>query len=79
MPYFDRHDIALAWWHYLNDYHEGQFSEKYLRLSRLTDWFTPSHSEEDYLGMGDNAKAIYDDLARKSTSIRCCYCGGCYE
>ena len=66
--YFDRYDIALAWYHYLTCYHEGQFSDKYSRLSRLQQWFTPSHSQEFLCTLEtegyENALAIYTELER---------------
>lgn len=60
--YFDRFDICAAWNLYLQHTHDGQFSDKYRRLSKLLTYFRPSPSEEDPEGLNDNARAIYDRL-----------------
>ncbi len=60
--YFDRYDIACAWYHYLSENHGGQYSPEYARLSRLLTWFRPGASEEYLDGISENARAIYDRL-----------------
>ena len=59
MPYFDRFDIAEAWYLALSHCYEGQGSHEYRRLSRMGDYFKPRPS----LSVGtlnENARAIYD-------------------
>ena len=60
--YFDRFDICEAYYLFFSDYHEGQGSEKYCRLSRMLDYFKPSPSLS-YDTMTENAQVIYDNLA----------------
>ena len=59
--YFDRFDIIEAYFLFLCDYHEGQGSDKYSRLSRMTEYYTPSPLL-CYDNMTENAQMIYDDL-----------------
>jgi len=59
--YFDRFDICEAWYLYLSEYHEGQFSKKYKRLSRLTEHFRPSPILK-YNSLSSNGKEIYNNL-----------------
>jgi hypothetical protein len=40
--YFDRFDICEAWYLALSEYHGGQWSSGYRKLSRLTEYFKPS-------------------------------------
>ena len=47
---FDRFAVCEAYYLYLSEYHEGQGSDKYRRLSRLLGYFSPRpslHSAED--------------------------------
>lgn len=62
-PSFDRFDIAEAWYAFLSDYHEGQGSKKYARLSRLSRKFKPGAAWSGIAGLSDNAKEIYRRLA----------------
>ena len=67
--HFDRFDICEAHYLFLSLWHEGQWSEKYERLSRLTRYFTPRPSLR-LATLTPNAKAIYSALVRKErTSI----------
>ena len=58
---FDRFDILRAHYLFLSHYHEGQGSEKYAKLCRITSYFRPSPSLT-FDTMGENAKAIYQNL-----------------
>jgi hypothetical protein len=60
--YFDRFDIAEAYYLFFCHYHEGQFSDKYRRLSHMSSYFKPSPllSVEN---LTDNGREIYEALA----------------
>jgi hypothetical protein len=61
--YWDRFDICEAWFIYLSEHHEGQFSDKYARLCHLLTFFKPSpFLRRDRLT--ENGKAILDNLER---------------
>lgn len=64
MPYFDRFDIAEAYYLFFTHYHEGGGSRKYQRLStmgqRLGFRPRPLLSVET---LSDNGREIYEDLA----------------
>lgn len=60
--YFDRFDIAAAYYRFLADNHEGQGSEKYARLCKMDRYYKPGLSEQRYETLNDNARAIYDRL-----------------
>ncbi len=62
--YYDRFDIASAYYLFFVHYHEGQWSEKYRRLSKLTGYFHPGLSVENG-ELNENAQAIYDALVEK--------------
>jgi len=59
--YFDRFDIAEAWFLWLCHNHGGQWSGTYLRLCKLSRSFRPRPSLS-YDTLSDNAKAIYDNI-----------------
>lgn len=60
--YFDRFDICEAWYLFLCDYHEGQDSDKYKRLSRLLTIFKPRPSLLHKYNLNTNGREIYDAL-----------------
>ena len=62
MPYFDRFDIISAHYAYACDFHRGQGSMLYERLSRITRYFTPGAAWKGYDSLTENGKAIYDEL-----------------
>ncbi len=64
MPYWNRFDIVEAYYVYLVQYHDGQFSEKYNRMCHILTYFQPSFSikEKEEKALTENGKAIYDDL-----------------
>lgn len=67
--YFDRFDIREAYYIFFVQYHEGQGSEKYDRLSHLLTYFKPRpglHSERD---LTENGQEIYQRLVAEETSI----------
>lgn len=62
--YFDRFDIAEAWYLWLCDNHGGQWSREYARLSKLTRNFRPGPSLR-YDTLTENGRAIYDNIGAK--------------
>lgn len=60
--YFDRFDIAEAYYLWLSHNHSGQNSREYARLSRMTQYFSPSPLLTVET-LSDNGRAIYDKLA----------------
>jgi|21_taG_2_1085346.scaffolds.fasta_scaffold103418_1 hypothetical protein len=63
--YFDRFDIAQAYYLFFMDYHEGQTSEKYKRLCQIGEYLTCSPMFEGYKSLSENGKAIYQSLEEK--------------
>lgn len=63
--YFDRFDIAAAWYLFLMEYHGGQGSKSYSRLSKLSRSFRPGPLfNADSLT--ENAWDIYQSLCDKA-------------
>ena len=58
--FYDRWDIVTAHYAFCCDYHKGQWSNEYERLSRISKYFTPAPWFEGYRSLSDNARAIYD-------------------
>ena len=57
--YFDRFDIAEAWFLALSHCHRGQWSREYARLCKLMRRFKPGHLlSVDTLS--DNGREIYE-------------------
>ena len=63
--YFDRFDIATAYYLFFIDYHEGQWSEKYKRSCKIENYLNLSPMFKGYESLTENGKAIYDNLAQK--------------
>jgi hypothetical protein len=66
MAYFNRFDVCEAHYLFLSQYHEGQASEKYARLSKLSTYFNPG----PFLcveRLEDNARDIYEALVDNET------------
>ena len=63
--YFDRFDIATAYYLFFIDYHEGQWSEKYRRSCKIENYLNLSPMFKGYESLTENGKAIYDNLAQK--------------
>lgn len=64
MAYFNKLDVCYAWYLWLSENHGGQWSEEYIRLCKLSSYFTPGPLFK-YETMSENAKEIYDDLCNK--------------
>lgn len=64
MPYFDRFDIAEAWYLALSHCHGGQWSREYARLSKLSRSFTPSPFLS-VKNLTENGREIYDAACRR--------------
>jgi hypothetical protein len=60
---FNRYDIIEAHYWFCADYHEGQWSEKYQRLCRISRYFSPGACSNG--PSNENSQAIYDDLVAK--------------
>ena len=60
--YFNRFDIVEAYYCFFCDYHEGQYSNKYTRLSKIGSYYKPSRLDKGYDSLSENGKAIYDNL-----------------
>ena len=58
---YDRLDIVDAHYWFAADYHEGQTSMLYARLSRIGRYYTPSPLA--YGPSTENAQEIYNQLA----------------
>ena len=64
MAYFNKLDVCSAWYLWLSENHGGQWSEEYIRLCKLSSYFTPGPLFK-YETMSENAKEIYDNLCNK--------------
>ena len=62
--FFDRFDIAEAYYLFFCHYHEGGGSKKYQRLSRMSRYFRPSPllSVES---LTENGREIYEALSSR--------------
>lgn len=60
--WWDRFDIVEAHYLFCGDYHSGQASELYRRLSRMSRYFKPRLNLAVET-LSENARAIYDALA----------------
>ena len=64
--YFDRFDIVEAHYMFYSQYHEGQFSDKYRKLSLIQQVYRPGlYGWSDRNDLNENARAIYDNLVAK--------------
>lgn len=62
--YWNRFDIAEAYYLYFCDYHHGQNSVEYRRLSKLLTYFKPGHMFS-YESLSENGKEIYHNLINR--------------
>jgi len=62
--YFYRFDICEAHYLFLSLWHEGQWSEMYRRLCRMTSYFNPRPSLR-LSTLTPNGKAIYAALVQR--------------
>lgn len=63
--FFDRFDIVEAHYAFACDYHSGQWSELYAKLSRISKYFTPSPLWRGFESLSENAQEIYNNLVAK--------------
>ena len=63
--YFDRFDIAEAWFLWLSEHHDGQYSARYARLSKLSRSFSPRPSLS-VSTLSENGRAIYDNISSEA-------------
>lgn len=62
--FFDRFDVCEAFYLFFAHYHEGQASDKYRRLSKMTRYFKPRPSLSVET-LTENGREIYEALAQK--------------
>jgi hypothetical protein len=62
--YFDRFDIAEAYYLFFCHFHEGQASDKYRRLCRMSRYFKPRPSLSVET-LSENGREIYEALIQK--------------
>lgn len=62
--YWDRFDIVAAYALFLEYYHEGMYSKKYQRLSKIRTYYQSNSYLNDVMS-SENAKEIYDRLVEK--------------
>lgn len=65
--YFDRFDVCEAWYLWLSHNHAGQWSDEYVRLCKMSTYFTPG-ALFSYDSLTENGKAIYDNLCTKENN-----------
>ena len=65
--YFDRFDIAEAWYLALTHCHGGQYSRSYARLCKLRRIFRPSPLLRVET-LSENGKEIYENAVKKLLS-----------
>jgi len=63
--YFNRLDILTAYWLFLSQYHGGQGSRDYQRLSWILSVFSPSPMWSRPRDLPENAREIYRALVVK--------------
>lgn len=63
--YFNRLDILSAYWLYLSQYHAGQGSREYQRLSWILTVFSPPQMWSKPRDLPENAREIYRSLVVK--------------
>lgn len=67
--YFNRFDIIAAYWLFLSQYHGGQGSREYARLSWISTVFSPSTLWSEPRDLPENAREIYRQLVVKYHGI----------
>ena len=68
ITHFDRFDIVEAYYLFLSEYHEGQGSVKYARLSHILSYFNPSPNVMCG-NLSENAQAIYQNLVDQEEGV----------
>lgn len=66
--YFDRYDIAEAYYLALSHCHGGQWSREYARLCKLSRSFKPSPML-NVDSLSENGKVIYDNACARFLSV----------
>ena len=59
---FDRFDIVEAYYLFFCHFHEGQWSDKYSRLSKMSRYFKP-RCNLSVETLTENGREIYDNLS----------------
>jgi len=59
---FDRFDILEAHYVFAMQFHGGQGSELYARLSRISRFFKPRQSLNSHIDLSDNGLEIFENL-----------------
>lgn len=67
--YFDRFDIVEAHYVFCMRYHQGQWSERYARLCKISRYFKPGLSVDQGRFSSDNAREIYKNLVREEKKL----------
>jgi hypothetical protein len=62
--YFDRFDIVEAYWCYFVEWHGGQNSREYIRLSKMDRYFKPRPNLSSET-LEENAREIYDMIVQR--------------
>jgi len=70
--YWNRFDIVEAYYLFYTHYHEGQWSEKYARLSKIGTYFRPAMGLS-YESMDENGREIYDSLVEREETKKRSY------
>ena len=63
--YFDRFDIVEAYYVFFCDWHGGQSSDFYRRLSNMYSYFKPRMDLNGRESLSENGQEIYDNLCEK--------------
>lgn len=63
--YPDRFDFIEAYYAFCCDYHSGQGSELYSKLSRISGYFRPGVMFNGYDSLTENGKEYYHQLEEK--------------
>jgi len=67
--YFDRFDIVAAYYFYFINYHTGQWSEEYKRLSKILRYFKPCPAWHDISDVSENAMEIYNSIVSRHPKV----------
>ena len=62
----DRFSIVEGHYHYYSEYHEGQWSDKYRRLSKILGYFNPSPLLHNANDLDSEAREVYANLVDKN-------------
>ena len=66
MAYFNRFDIVEAYYCFLVNYHDGQYSVSYRRLCNMKQYYKPStFGNDNPERLTENAREIFNALVAK--------------